>query len=171
MCSFRYYFIDFGISTRFEGPGPHLVTGTIGRDPTPPELSATVPYDPFKLDVYLLGNHFLRAYVEVRLLPCHVLPPDASQKCTNLEFLRPLLLHMTRRNPDARPTAEQALRLLRREARKPYGVPFRWRLRRRDDGLVRSVILDVHSVFREVYFQLRHILLRTNEISFGRPPP
>lgn len=66
MCSFKYYFIDFGISTRFEGPGPHLVTGTIGRDPTAPEMSDTVPYDPFKLDIYYLGNHFLEQYVRVR---------------------------------------------------------------------------------------------------------
>lgn len=65
MCSFRYYFIDFGISKRFEGPGPHLVTGTIGRDPSAPEMSDTVPYDPFKLDIYYLGNHFLQEYVRV----------------------------------------------------------------------------------------------------------
>lgn len=67
MCTFRYYFIDFGISTRFEGPGPYRVTGCIGRDPSPPELSETVPYDPFKLDVYVLGNHFIQDYLMVRL--------------------------------------------------------------------------------------------------------
>ena len=64
----RYYFIDFGVSTHFEGPGPHRVTGVVCRDPTPPELSRTIPYDPFKLDVYLLGNHFLQEYVNVRPL-------------------------------------------------------------------------------------------------------
>ncbi|KZV79517.1 hypothetical protein EXIGLDRAFT_586319, partial [Exidia glandulosa HHB12029] len=98
MCSFRYYFIDFGLSTRFEGPGPYRVTGAMGRDPSPPELSETVPYDPFKLDVFVLGNNYLQRYVN---------------KCTNLNFLRPLLLHMTRADPDSRPTAEEALRALR----------------------------------------------------------
>ncbi|KZV99363.1 hypothetical protein EXIGLDRAFT_640536 [Exidia glandulosa HHB12029] len=154
MCNFRYYFIDFGLSTRFEGPGPYLVTGTMGRDQSAPELSETVPYDPFKTDVYMLGNHFLQAFVVT---------------CSNLEFLRPLLVQMTRSNPDARPTAAEALRKLKRAARKPYGIPFRWRLRRREDPLVKAVALDIYCVFRETFFQLRHLFLRTNELSFGRP--
>lgn len=62
----RYYFIDFGTSSHFAGPGPHLVTGTICRDQAPPELSDSVPYDPFKLDVFLMGNFFLQKYLKVR---------------------------------------------------------------------------------------------------------
>ena len=58
----RYYFIDFGISTRVTGPGPYLVTGQNGRDPSAPELSDDVPYDPFKVDIFVLGN-FLRKRV------------------------------------------------------------------------------------------------------------
>ncbi|KZV79520.1 hypothetical protein EXIGLDRAFT_631816 [Exidia glandulosa HHB12029] len=61
----RYYIIDFGISSRFEGPGPHLVTGTFGRDQGPPELSDHVPYDLFKIDVFILANFFLDRYVSV----------------------------------------------------------------------------------------------------------
>lgn len=56
----KYYIIDFGISTWFkEGhEGPRLVTGIDCQDKTVPELSDPVPYDPFKVDIYTLGNLF-----------------------------------------------------------------------------------------------------------------
>ncbi|KAG9027015.1 hypothetical protein FS837_004401 [Tulasnella sp. UAMH 9824] len=53
----RYYFIDFGISTKDEDE----VLGINGQELSP-ELSDTVPYNPYKLDVYILGmayQHFL----------------------------------------------------------------------------------------------------------------
>jgi len=57
----RYFFIGFGMASR----DTNAVTGTLCRDFTVPELSDTVPYDPFKVDVYTLGNYFLRDFVEV----------------------------------------------------------------------------------------------------------
>lgn len=63
----KYYFIDFGISVHIpKDARPGLVTGIMGRDQTPPELSKTMPYDPFKLDVYILGNMFKRELTNVR---------------------------------------------------------------------------------------------------------
>ncbi|KAI0722005.1 hypothetical protein C8T65DRAFT_724342 [Cerioporus squamosus] len=54
-----YYFIDFGISSHFEPDDTNrLVTGTKGLDEDVPELSADVPYDPFKVDIFILGNLF-----------------------------------------------------------------------------------------------------------------
>lgn len=46
----RYYFIDFGISTRDQDS----VVGTWGVIKAP-ELSLEVPYNPYKTDVYILG--------------------------------------------------------------------------------------------------------------------
>jgi len=72
----KYYFIDFGISVHIpEDAYPKLVTGNLGRDQTPPELSKEVPYDPFKLDVYILGNMFKRELTEVRITFSAELPP------------------------------------------------------------------------------------------------
>ena len=63
----KYYFIDFGISVRIPKYAySKLVTGIMGRDQSPPELSKTVPYDPFMLDVYILGNMFKRELTDVR---------------------------------------------------------------------------------------------------------
>ena len=54
----KYYFIDFGISSRIPSDGPKLVLGRDGIDREVPELSSTVPYDPFKVDIFVLGNLF-----------------------------------------------------------------------------------------------------------------
>ena len=54
----RYFFIDFGISVRVPtGADPKQTVGVIALDrDSVPELSDTVPYDPFKVDVFLVGN-------------------------------------------------------------------------------------------------------------------
>jgi len=62
----KYYFVDFGISTHFpEAVSPMLVTGILGRDQDPPELSKTELYDPFKLDIFIIGNMFKREFYQV----------------------------------------------------------------------------------------------------------
>ncbi|EJD48798.1 hypothetical protein AURDEDRAFT_60516 [Auricularia subglabra TFB-10046 SS5] len=136
----KFYFIDFGVSSRHEGPGPHLVTGIICRDRTPPELSRTVPYDPFKLDIYLLGNHVLQKYLG---------------RYSNLEFLRPVLLAMTNANPASRPTADESLVLLNQALQHVLGVQLRWRLRERDETLLNVVFDDGGHLLREVGSHLR----------------
>lgn len=61
----RYYYVDFGMSTRFLPGEPRLVTGQLGRDREAPELSDTVPYDPFKVDVFIIGNLLRQEFHEV----------------------------------------------------------------------------------------------------------
>jgi hypothetical protein len=70
----KYYYVDFGISVYIpEAVGPKLVTGTLGRDQDPPELSDEIPYDPFKLDVFIIGNMFRQEFCEVGGLRCDLL--------------------------------------------------------------------------------------------------
>lgn len=53
----EYFFIDFGVSYQYPlGLTDILDTGRYGQDRSVPELSDTVLYDPFKLDIYQLGN-------------------------------------------------------------------------------------------------------------------
>lgn len=61
----RYYFIDFGISTKFEPDEPKSVLGAMCQDFEVPELSETTPYNPFFTDVFILGNVFRRAFIHV----------------------------------------------------------------------------------------------------------
>jgi len=53
----KYYFVDYGISSYFP-PGSRrgLVLGIAGRDQDVPELSNAVPYGPFKVDIFTIGN-------------------------------------------------------------------------------------------------------------------
>ena len=61
-----YYFVDFGLSSLFSPNDTNrLVTGTHGIDREVPELSLTEAYDPFKVDIFILGNMFRMAFYEV----------------------------------------------------------------------------------------------------------
>lgn len=62
----RYHLIDFGISTRFPVGSSTYVTGLKGRDKDVPELSADVPYDAMKVDIFTLGNLYHKEFVQVR---------------------------------------------------------------------------------------------------------
>ena len=65
----KYYYVDFGISVHIpEALRPKLVTGVLGRDQDPPELSETVPYDPFKLDIFIIGNMLKQEFYQVGAL-------------------------------------------------------------------------------------------------------
>lgn len=57
----RYLFIDFGISSL----GEEKVLGFAGIVKAP-ELSEMYPYDPFKVDVYILGKMYERLFAEVK---------------------------------------------------------------------------------------------------------
>ncbi|GJE92558.1 kinase-like domain-containing protein [Phanerochaete sordida] len=91
----KYYFIDFGISVRKPAGAPaRFTTGVDGREKSVPELSPDVPYDPFKVDVYILGKLLQRVFLA---------------KYNNVEFLRPLVEYMTTKRADERPDAAQVL--------------------------------------------------------------
>ena len=61
-----YYFVDFGISTWLKPEDTdRLVVGSDGLDQDVPELSDDVPYDPFKVDIFVLGNFFRQELTKV----------------------------------------------------------------------------------------------------------
>ncbi|KAG6871426.1 hypothetical protein C0995_004777 [Termitomyces sp. Mi166 len=93
----QYYFIDFGLSGYYPQDGEYeTTTGLCGQDRTVPELLVDKPYDPFKLDVYQLGNVVF----------------EIIKKHNGLELLLPLARAMTSVNPKDRPSPAQALRML-----------------------------------------------------------
>ncbi|KAH9913059.1 uncharacterized protein B0H18DRAFT_1126589 [Fomitopsis serialis] len=70
------------------------VVGVAGRDQEVPELSEDDPYDPFKVDVFIIGN---------------MLHNEFQKKYLNFDFLTPLVKSMTQPDPASRPSAQQAL--------------------------------------------------------------
>ncbi|KAI0056213.1 hypothetical protein BV25DRAFT_1832438 [Artomyces pyxidatus] len=72
----RYYFVDFGLSSYIPSGQPGLVVGMDDRDQDVPELSETVPYDPFKVDIFSIGSVFRQQFQEI---------------FSNAEFLVPII--------------------------------------------------------------------------------
>ncbi|KLO08637.1 hypothetical protein SCHPADRAFT_835082 [Schizopora paradoxa] len=132
----RYYFIDFGISSRFAGSSKRrLVTGSRCQDRDVPELSDAIPYDPFYVDVFILGNVYKRSF---------------TNAYSNLSFLKPLVYEMTKLSPNARSSAEQALRHFRRLVEKQRGPSLRWTLMESDMTFSERFNRNLLSVNREV---------------------
>ncbi|KAJ7744207.1 kinase-like domain-containing protein [Mycena metata] len=92
----NYYLIDFGLSTwypTFETRA--LVTGYFGqRAKRIPELSRTIPYDAFKVDMRLVGE---------------MLRKDFLHRYSGLDFVIPLTRRLLRDSPARRPDAAKAL--------------------------------------------------------------
>ncbi|TDL14170.1 hypothetical protein BD410DRAFT_817220 [Rickenella mellea] len=131
----RYYLTDFGISTRFKNPGkPRRVVGIDCQDQDVPELSTDIPYDPFPVDIFTLGNLYQK-----RIL----------NRYENADFLRPLILAMTHSNPEGRPTAIGVLIEFRHLVRRETWSSRVWRLRRRDEGRLSRFFQDVRFVARD----------------------
>ncbi|KAH9478489.1 hypothetical protein JR316_0008944 [Psilocybe cubensis] len=91
----KYYLIDFE-TAEFFTPGSSCV-GYYGQVKYVPEMSGTIPYNPFKLDVFQLGD-LVDRFVE---------------EYEGLDFLSPLADSMRYTDPALRPTATESLSILR----------------------------------------------------------
>ncbi|KAI0077834.1 hypothetical protein K474DRAFT_1674588 [Panus rudis PR-1116 ss-1] len=139
----KYYFIDFGISSKFGHGDTPLVLGTKGRDKEPPELSNEIPYDPFMLDIYILGNVYNMEFL---------------QKYHGLEFLEPLIASMCQQEPKIRPTADAAhLQFMKiRSSLNPSLL--RWRLRSRTESAPERVVYDTVAAAKEGIYHLKRLV-------------
>ncbi|VDB85820.1 unnamed protein product [Peniophora sp. CBMAI 1063] len=128
--SVRYCYVDFGISSYFPPGTPStLVTGIFGRNQNVPELSETVPYDPFKVDIFSVGQVFEEAF---------------AKPYSNVKFLNPLIKAMTALDPSARPTAAQALDLWKTMS-KPGRYGRALRLKPRKESVVVGFVIGLFN--------------------------
>ncbi|KAH9031616.1 hypothetical protein EDB85DRAFT_2133406 [Lactarius pseudohatsudake] len=125
----KYYFVDYRFSSYFpEGTEPQLVLGLAGRDRDVPELSDEVPYDPFKVDILMIGN---------------VLRRELVGNYSNLGFFIPLIEAMTQSDPSNRPSAEHALQQWRTIRGRINFLRRLWRLRHPGEPLMLVPLLDI----------------------------
>ncbi|KAJ7212985.1 hypothetical protein GGX14DRAFT_619691, partial [Mycena pura] len=104
--SVKYYFIDFGISRRYDASDRAPMEGIIrGGDKTTPEhvVPGQWAADPFPTDIYYLGNfirqHFLEGFEEPRIgyrVPGHA----------GFDFMAPLMQDMVHPNQTQWPTID-----------------------------------------------------------------
>jgi len=147
----RYYYIDFGISS-FIPPDvyPRLVVGDRGRDQEVPELSAETPYDPFKVDIFIIGNMLRHYFFEMY---------------SNVHFLSPLIEAMTATDPAARPDASGASALWKDSRSRIGYVNWAWRLQPRDEPSFKRVVCDTVTLMSLPFWLLRRALTWTTRSS------
>ncbi|KAI0036413.1 hypothetical protein K488DRAFT_41089 [Vararia minispora EC-137] len=123
-----YYFIDYGISSYYPpGTSRGMVIGRDGRDQDVPELSDTKSYDPFAVDIFIIGNMLRLRFRE---------------EYSNVEFLAPIIAHATARDPAQRPSAQELLQEWTSQRRQVSSLTKEWRLKRHDENLLASVVRD-----------------------------
>jgi len=146
----KYYFVDYGISSHFPpGSRRELVLGIAGRDQDVPELSNNVPYDPFKVDIFTIGN---------------VLRDEFQANYSNLGFFTPLIERMTQTDPSSRPSAEEALRQWRIVRARVYTLHRYWRVRDSKEPPLFGPVLDFFYVLGSIPRAVRLLgrMLRPN---------
>ncbi|KAI0364338.1 hypothetical protein BV20DRAFT_1047243 [Pilatotrama ljubarskyi] len=140
-CPVKYYFIDFGLSRRFDpAQGPPRSRPIWGADRTVPEFQKSLDAcDPFPTDVYYLGNVFKTVFL---------------QEYTGLDFMNPLIEDMVQHEPSKQPTMDQVAVKFDMIMAGLGTWKMRARLPRRDEvWLVRWYKAIVHT-FRTIYYIL-----------------
>ncbi|KAL5530918.1 hypothetical protein ACEPAG_3794 [Sanghuangporus baumii] len=139
----KYYFTDFGLSARFDDmDSEHLVTGRRCQVYVP-ELSDTIPYDAFAMDIYLLGDVYKKNFVE---------------KYSNAQFLKPLVESMTQLVPSERPKADAALKQLENIVSPMSKSSLRWRLMKNNIGRTSHFLLNISCTTREGVYVVKRIV-------------
>jgi len=91
----KYYFIDFGYARRYpQGDKNPLEIPTMGGDKTLPELKTRAPCNPFKGDIYCLGNLIREEFI---------------QKALGFEYMNDLVADMVRDEPSMRPSIDEVV--------------------------------------------------------------
>lgn len=113
----EYSYVGYGISICIPPHvHPKLALGIDGRGRDVPELSAFAPYDPFKVDIFIIGNMVERMFLD---------------EFTNVGFLLRLHESMTQRDPARRPDSQEASKEWQVVRSSLWQVHRKWRLRSR----------------------------------------
>ncbi|KAF8601643.1 hypothetical protein BDV93DRAFT_524593 [Ceratobasidium sp. AG-I] len=141
----KYYFIDFGLSTWFEDDAaPRLVTGKYGREQEVPELHESNPYDPFQVDIFIVGAFLQR---------------ELMRKYRGLSFLRPMLRKMTRADPKHRPNAAQVVQTFDGLVGKISPRNRKWLLADPKPGYLNSVVFALSRSWNQSMFSIQQFFL------------
>ncbi|KAF5387969.1 hypothetical protein D9615_000850 [Tricholomella constricta] len=139
----RYVIIDFDCSVRLSPGQPRLIRKFGGRDGDPPEYKSRDPYDPFKIDVFTLGNVFYK---------------DFYQVYQGLDFLTGLIDFMKTSDFRQRPDAEMSMKYwLKARAQIDVGKA-RWRLQKRQETVGERVLYDTVAFAKEGVHRMKQSL-------------
>ncbi|OCH83827.1 hypothetical protein OBBRIDRAFT_840177 [Obba rivulosa] len=137
----KYFFIDFGISRKYDvGQEAPLEPPIFGGDKSVPEFQMSIdPVNPFPTDIYYLGNMIREEFLN---------------STSGLEFMQPLVADMVRKDPTQRPTInEVAARFDELRANLSSQV-LRSRLVYLDENELAHAYYNVRHFFRTIYYVL-----------------
>ncbi|EIW62637.1 uncharacterized protein TRAVEDRAFT_34025 [Trametes versicolor FP-101664 SS1] len=142
----KYYFIDFGLSRRYDPKdGPPREHPILGGDKSVPEFQNWNGelLDPFPTDIYYLGN-----LIRIKIMKFY----------HGIEFLEPLVQDMVQDDPTKRPTIQDVIRQFDELVPvKPLGSQkLRSRLIYRKEGAGDALVQRIAHAFRTA----RYILTR-----------
>ena len=159
-CPTKYYFIDFGLSRRYDPSITNPLEPIImGGDSTVPEFKSHEPQNPFPTDVYYIGHAIQETFLDVR---CIALSPNTTlmivvQGYNGLEFVQPLVLDMVQEDPSLRPTMDQVVGRLEVICQGLSSWKLRSRLTAKKEGLVSSLLKDIAHWPRRLQYILRRL--------------
>jgi hypothetical protein len=154
----KYYFIDFGISRRYdpEDKAP-LELPIRGGDKTVPEFmdDINLPRNPFQTDIYYVGNLIREAVINVSDKAVS-LPPISHhwtpQEYKGFDFMWPLISDMVQDDPAKRPTIDQVVKRFADMCKKLGILKLRARVGPRDESF--GAVRDFVHLFTTIKYTL-----------------
>ncbi|KAI0827759.1 kinase-like domain-containing protein [Trametes gibbosa] len=138
----RYFYIDFGWSSRFAEGESTMVVGDVGRAYVP-EITSPVPHDAFKVDIFALGDLYSQEF---------------EQKFNNVDFLLSLIEAMTQKEPGRRPTAQEVAREWEKTRTTLNESLLRWRLVPKGEAPLERMVNDTVAVAWEGVYRLKQFV-------------
>ncbi|KAH9834890.1 uncharacterized protein C8Q71DRAFT_797679 [Rhodofomes roseus] len=157
----RYFYIDFGLSRKCDpADGPPLELPVFGGDRTVPEFQEDgydVPADPFRTDIYYLGNlirtTFSKASIRTPTLRCMAYTnPEYLQEYRGFEFIEQLVADMVQSDPQKRPTIAEVETRFDAISRELSWWKLRTRLVYKDETVFERAVLSTVHFFRTAKF-------------------
>ncbi|TFK74310.1 hypothetical protein BDN72DRAFT_833659 [Pluteus cervinus] len=148
----KYYFIDFGLSRRYDPSDPNPQEEAImGGDRTVPEFQIDQEtFNPFHTDIYYVGNTIRRLITE---------GTDIDIGYYGMDFIEPLIKDMVQDDPAKRPTIDEVVTRFE-DICKKLGP---WKLRSRP-------IPRHGGIFKGLQHHIEHWKRRIQYIAQGVPP-
>ncbi|KZT71756.1 hypothetical protein DAEQUDRAFT_687108 [Daedalea quercina L-15889] len=140
----KYFYIDFGLSRKYNpADGPPRELPILGGDKTVPEFQGegcNVPADPFRTDVYYLGNLIRTTFLE---------------KYHGFEFMQSLVSDMIQDDPEKRPTIAEVETRFNGLYRQLSWWKLRTRLVNKIETVFDRAVLSTIHCFRTAKFILK----------------
>ncbi|KAL4061838.1 hypothetical protein V8B97DRAFT_1999172 [Scleroderma yunnanense] len=126
----KYYFIDFGLSRRYDHSVTHPLEVPIwGGDKEVPEFqNSNEPRDPFATDVFYIGNTIRKDFIDSK---------------DDFEFMRPLIVDMVQADPSKRPPMDEVVMRFETIRKGLSTAKLRSRVARKRETIAEATYLTV----------------------------